>query len=85
MEVNGEERLVVVQEVDKRGAPTDAATALKAAREALAAAHEVSLHALVLVAPGGLPKTSSGKVQRHRARERYLSKDLPLWQPGARK
>ncbi|MDB5100228.1 MAG: beta-ketoacyl synthase [Cyanobacteria bacterium RYN_339] len=78
--IDGEERLVVVQEVDKRNPPADAKAVLRAVREALAAQHDVGLHALVLVPAGVLPKTSSGKVQRHRARERYLAGALPAWQ-----
>ncbi len=31
---------------------------------------------IVLVAPGSLPKTSSGKLQRSLCRQRYLSEDL---------
>ena len=34
--------------------------------------HGVALAAIVLVAPGELPKTASGKVQRGRARQLYL-------------
>jgi acyl-CoA synthetase (AMP-forming)/AMP-acid ligase II len=81
VEVAGEEKLVVVQEVDKRSPPADAKAVLAAARQALAAQHDVTLHALVLVPAGALPKTSSGKVQRHRARERYLAGALPTWTP----
>jgi fatty-acyl-CoA synthase len=35
-----------------------------------------SPHEVVLVAPGTLPKTSSGKLQRSRCRDRYVQQDL---------
>jgi len=70
VEVGGEERLVVVHEVaDPRQVPADEVAA--ALRGAIAEAHEVPVHEAVLVPPGGVPRTSSGKVQRSLCRERY--------------
>ena len=44
-------------------------TSPAAIRQAIAEQHELALHAVVLVRPGAVPKTSSGKVQRHACRE----------------
>jgi amino acid adenylation domain-containing protein len=79
----GEERLVIVQEVDAgRDLPLQLiATSIK---NAIAEAHELLVHEVVLLAPGGVPRTSSGKVQRSRCRELYLTGQLePLLRLGA--
>ena len=65
VDAGGEERLVVVQEVDRHGLRgLDAAEVDGAIRRAVAEEHEVAVHAVVLVRPVTLPKTSSGKIQR---------------------
>lgn len=69
----GDERVVIVQEVRPE---TDAAThdaIIQDVRAAVAAAHELRLHEVALVAPGTVPKTTSGKVQRTRAREQWAA------------
>jgi len=71
--VDGEERLVVVAEVTD-GADLDEVAA--AARPAVWEASAAELHELVLIAARTVPKTSSGKIQRHAARAAYLSGDL---------
>lgn len=79
IEHDGAEQLVVVQEaVAGVGLNADAlaeaiATASEAARSAVTREHEVGLHDLVLLDRRGLPRTSSGKVQRYAARDAYLS------------
>jgi amino acid adenylation domain-containing protein len=70
LEVDGEERLVVVQEVT-RDASTDLSEVAKTIRGAVASGHELTVHDVVLVAPGSVPKTSSGKVQRGLCRSLY--------------
>jgi len=72
------ERLVLVHEV--LPGPTPAAAELDAAAEAVLAAvaaeHGVRVARLVLIKPGSVPKTSSGKIQRRATRELYLSAGL---------
>jgi acyl-CoA synthetase (AMP-forming)/AMP-acid ligase II len=67
------ERVVMVHEVREAG--LDALT-LREAVEALCAAvareHEVTVDAVQLVLPGGVPKTSSGKKQRRACRDGFL-------------
>ena len=71
VEMSGEERLVIVQEVGVRhGLHTDEVAA--AIRQAVAENHELQVYAVVLVKAGGVPKTSSGKVQRRACRHRFL-------------
>jgi 1-acyl-sn-glycerol-3-phosphate acyltransferase len=80
LEVDGEERLVVMAEIDrsmlrKGGAELD--EILTAIRAAIAQHHELQTQTIVLLKPGGLPKTSSGKIQRHACRTGFLAGTLP--------
>ncbi|MEW5926854.1 MAG: non-ribosomal peptide synthase/polyketide synthase [Gemmatimonadota bacterium] len=75
----GEERLVVVQEVSRRAAAgLDVEEVAEAIRRAVAAEHGVQVHAVAVVRPGGVPRTSSGKVQRRACRALFLAGELPL-------
>jgi amino acid adenylation domain-containing protein len=77
VEIEGEERLVVVQEVERRR--RDGLEELAAAvRRAVAEEHEVQPYEVVLVRTGTVPKTSSGKVRRQACRERYLAGELTV-------
>ncbi|WP_434300845.1 amino acid adenylation domain-containing protein [Corallococcus exiguus] len=82
VEVGGQERLVLVQEVDLRRYANlrqqfeAGEVALGAIRQRLAEGHEVRPHAVVLIEPGSLSKTSSGKVQRRATRAAYLEGSL---------
>lgn len=67
---DGEERLIVFQEVDpKRDPAFDAARAVSVIRDAITRDHEVSPQAVYLLKKGSLPKTSSGKVMRAACRK----------------
>jgi acyl-CoA synthetase (AMP-forming)/AMP-acid ligase II len=72
VEAGSEEKLVLIVEIPRpRPEKIDAFTS--DVRQAVAAAHEVQPSAIVLVRPGAIPTTSSGKVRRLECRERYLS------------
>ncbi len=75
VEVDGEERLVLVLEVDGRKVPdpgpiTDAVTA------AIAQAFDATVYAVTLLPAGGIPRTSSGKVRRAATRLAWLAGTL---------
>src|SRR5205085_3294639 len=71
IEAVGEERLVIVQEIDtRRGADTE--QVIEAIREAVASEHELQTYAVALIKPGRIPKTSSGKIQRRASRRMFL-------------
>ena len=77
IERNSEEALVLVQELDN--AQLETAAALGAAiREAVAEQHEILTEDIVFVAPGTVPRTSSGKVQRSACRDLYQFPAHPL-------
>ena len=78
VEADGEEHLVFVHEVDKPRDELPVAEIGGAVRRAVAEEHELPVQEVVLVPPGALPKTSSGKLQRGAAREKYLAKSFEV-------
>ncbi|MEQ4304348.1 amino acid adenylation domain-containing protein [Plantactinospora sp. B6F1] len=71
------EQLVAAIEAPARGVELPA-DFFSRARAAILAATEASPAALLLVRRGGLPRTTSGKVRRSVARDRYRRKELPV-------
>ena len=82
VEVDGREQLVVVQEVERRKqGKLDAI--FDAVRRDVSEEHDLALDAIVLVKAGSIPKTSSGKIQRHACRIGYVDGSLSVvgqWQ-----
>ncbi|RMF26367.1 MAG: fatty acyl-AMP ligase [Cyanobacteria bacterium J083] len=84
IEVEGEEKLVIAQEIERtylRNLPTE--EVINAIREAIALEHTLEVYAIALLKPGALPKTSSGKVQRRLCKQMYLTgqlKAVTQWQ-----
>jgi amino acid adenylation domain-containing protein len=77
VEVHQEERLVVVQELEFRQKPNlEEVTA--AIRQAIAEEHEIQAYAVILIKPGTIPKTSSGKIQRRACKAEFLSDQLEI-------
>jgi amino acid adenylation domain-containing protein/non-ribosomal peptide synthase protein (TIGR01720 family) len=76
IEVGGEERLAIVQEV-MRPRKADTTALIDEIRSQVAEAHGVAPAAVVLVPAGTLPKTSSGKKQRRACRDQLLAGTLP--------
>ncbi|MBN1171344.1 MAG: fatty acyl-AMP ligase, partial [Micromonosporaceae bacterium] len=76
LDLDGEERLLVVAELRMDGEDPDVSGIIKAVRQAVGAEFDVTVHAVVLVRSGTLPRTSSGKVQRHVARIEFSSGGL---------
>jgi amino acid adenylation domain-containing protein len=82
IDVDGEERLVVVNEVDARQAP-DFNAVIDYIRQTVSEDHDVQIYAIALVEFGGVPKTSSGKLQRRACRAMFLEGSLNVlaqWQ-----
>jgi acyl-CoA synthetase (AMP-forming)/AMP-acid ligase II len=78
----GTERLVVVQEVRREFRKSTEFEAMSnAIRMSIAREHGLRADAVVLIMPSRIPKTTSGKIQRHAAREEYLRGALePLYE-----
>lgn len=71
----GRERLIVVCEVE-RSPHLDYDPLIQSVRQAVAAEHDVPPDAVVLVRKQSIPKTSSGKIQRHACKQEYLKGEL---------
>ncbi|MCA9231127.1 MAG: AMP-binding protein, partial [Planctomycetales bacterium] len=71
----GNEQLVIVQEtVRLRG--LNYREIVDAIRKQVATEHELAVSAIVLIKARSIPKTSSGKIQRHACRDGYLAGTL---------
>ena len=77
-EVDGEERVAVVAEVDSRRGPIDAEAVIGEIRAAIGVELGVAAAVIVLIPPGELPKTSSGKVQRRATQKALLDGELVI-------
>jgi acyl-CoA synthetase (AMP-forming)/AMP-acid ligase II len=75
----GVERLVIVQEVERtfRNQIDPDALAGKI-RDAVVREHDVAPHQIVLLRPGALPKTTSGKIQRGVSRQLWRDRVLDI-------
>ncbi|RIK84454.1 MAG: fatty acyl-AMP ligase [Planctomycetota bacterium] len=71
----GHERLVVVHETE-RDRDLDYEGIIAAIRRQIAADFELAVSAVVLLKTGSIPKTSSGKIQRHACQAGYLAGTL---------
>lgn len=73
------EKLVIVQEIERtamRGG--DHGSIIDRIREVITEEHEIDAHAIVLVRPGSIPMTSSGKIQHRQTKYEYLHGDLSI-------
>ena len=79
VDVDGRERVVVTAELERgRREPAEIAGAFEAIRSRLALEQEVAVEAIVLVRPNSIPKTSSGKIQRHACKRQFLDGSLEV-------
>ncbi len=88
VELEGRERLIIVSEV-ARGPQEDCGPMIQDIRRRVMAEHDVPADGVVLVRFGSIPKTSSGKIQRHACRREFLDGMLKVvdcwyaWDPEA--
>lgn len=79
VEVKGQERLVIVQEVERSYLrKLHVREVVRNICQAVAAEHGLQVYATVLVKTGSIPKTSSGKVQRYACRSGFLAGSLEV-------
>jgi acyl-CoA synthetase (AMP-forming)/AMP-acid ligase II len=80
----GEETLVIVQEIERTERNRiDPAEMKEIIREGVTDQHELFARHIVLIRPGALPKTTSGKIQRSRARTLWLERHFEYLAAGA--
>jgi 8-amino-7-oxononanoate synthase len=70
-------KLAIILELERhRRAETD--QVIEAIRRDVAREHELVVDSIVLVRTGSIPKTSSGKIQRHACRDAFLDRSLDV-------
>jgi acyl-CoA synthetase (AMP-forming)/AMP-acid ligase II len=83
--IDGEEKLAIAAEVERRflellrrnpNSDTPTKQFIQTIKRAVTAEFDLQVYEVVLLKPGGLPKTSSGKVQRHACRAGFLEGTL---------
>lgn len=78
IDIEGEEQLVIVQEVQPYYDSHDLENVAGAIRQAVAEQHDVQVHTVVLTKPRNIPKTSSGKIQRRTCQADFLAGRLDV-------
>jgi acyl-CoA synthetase (AMP-forming)/AMP-acid ligase II len=77
-EINGKESLIVAQEVRASFRRTiDPNAVRRTIRENIARHFDIGVQDIVLLAPGGVPRTTSGKVRRRACADYYRRDDWP--------
>ena len=77
VDIDDDEQLVIVCEIKRnylrRLQPQQVITAI---RKTISENHEILPYAVVLLKTGSIPKTSSGKIQRHACKSQFLNNEL---------
>jgi 8-amino-7-oxononanoate synthase len=73
VDADGGERLVVLQEIDRQKPHAPLADIEASIRDVVFRDHALDVHQVIFIEPRQLPKTTSGKIQRVRARAMFLS------------
>jgi acyl-CoA synthetase (AMP-forming)/AMP-acid ligase II len=77
--VNGVERLVILQEVERSYLrKLNLNEVLRSIRQALTAEYSLPIYGIVLLKTGSILKTSSGKIQRQTCRAKFLAGNLDI-------
>ncbi|AFZ36200.1 amino acid adenylation domain protein [Stanieria cyanosphaera PCC 7437] len=71
VEIDNDEKLLIVQELEFRAKP-NLEEVITAIRQTVTETHEIEVYGVVLIKPGSIPKTSSGKIQRRTTRNKFL-------------
>jgi 8-amino-7-oxononanoate synthase/acyl carrier protein len=77
VDLQGRERLIIVAEVE-RAKHDDWNETIANIRRDITSEHEIPPDAVVLVRFGSIPKTSSGKIQRHACRDDFMNGQLQV-------
>lgn len=79
IEVENSEKLVIIQEVARNYVKNlDIKEVKRNIALSVTAQHSLPIHATVLIKPGTLPKTSSGKIQRYLCRQQFINNELKI-------
>lgn len=79
VEIEGENKLVIIQEVERTYRQSIVIDDIvESVRWEVFNKHFVDIYAFVLIKTGSIPKTSSGKIQRHLCKTKFLDGSLDL-------
>lgn len=79
VELNGDERLVIVQEVKRSHLrQLDAEEVLKSIRQAVTTHHALEVYVIALIKTSSIPKTSSGKIRRRACKQAFTDGQLNI-------
>lgn len=79
VEIDGDERLVIAQEVERRALRRlKVEDVTRSMRQAVAEHHQLQPYGVLLLKTGSIPKTSSGKIQRHACKDGFLNDTLDI-------
>ncbi|UCJ13788.1 MAG: aminotransferase class I/II-fold pyridoxal phosphate-dependent enzyme [Phormidium sp. PBR-2020] len=77
VEIDGEEKLIVIQEVKREYIRKIKIDEVKRhIRRAVSTEHEIQVYDIVLIKTASIAKTSSGKIQRSLCKQKYLASEL---------
>jgi acyl-CoA synthetase (AMP-forming)/AMP-acid ligase II len=79
VDIAGQERLAIVWEVARHARPERRSALVDAIRSRVANEWGMPVHAVELLKPAMLPRTTSGKPKRYFCREAYAAGTLPVW------
>lgn len=78
VEADGTERVAIIQEVDRQYRKADFNAVMRDVRRAVAETHELEVHTIALIRHMSLPRTTSGKAQRHVCRKQLEDGELKV-------
>ncbi|MBW4673437.1 MAG: AMP-binding protein [Desmonostoc geniculatum HA4340-LM1] len=79
VEINGEEHLVIAQEIERTALrQLNKDEVIEAIRRAVSQEYQLQAHAILLLKPASIAKTSSGKIQRSTCRTQFLENSCNL-------
>lgn len=77
-QLNHADEIILLQEVTSFTNSTEFKPIIKAIRNAIVANYNMDVSTVVLVSENSLPKTPSGKIQRHLCQQKYLLDELKI-------
>ncbi|MGB3533734.1 MAG: AMP-binding protein [Microcoleaceae cyanobacterium] len=82
VEKEGEERLIIVQEVERTALKKlDFKKVIEEIRRAVSEQHQLQVYQVIFLKPGAIAKTTSGKIKRYACRTQYLENSLNAINP----
>ena len=76
--IDSEERLVIVAEIERRYSNLCADEVVETIRRAVIEQYGAQVHGIALIKSGSIPRTTSGKIKRHACREGFLTGTLNI-------